>query len=208
MLEAPRATVREEVVGGGGGGDDDDDDDGGCGGGGGGGGGASVARRKNTFREATSRLASRVPAEDIRCRCRPLCSFRAPYGANFAPRGTRPIDDGEKEEKRSVFKTETRVRGERSALSLCAAFYGEPRRTSVEEDVSWFCAKRNPYASGSETVRSRTRRNGRRRNGAGARCPVWFVVARQFRRTQVPNLRKAHRFIVSCHPRIPQESGE
>lgn len=47
-----------------------------------------------------------------------------------------------------------RAGGESSALSSCAAFYGEPRSTrevvvvvekkeEEEEDVSWFCAKRN-----------------------------------------------------------------
>lgn len=125
--------------GGGGGGDDGDDDDDDVGGGGGGGG----ARRKNT-----SRLASRVPAEDSRCRCRPLCSCRAPYGANFAP--LRLVV----RRRNGVFETETRVRagGESGALSSCAAFYGKPRSSrevvaekqeEEEEDVSWFCAKRN-----------------------------------------------------------------
>lgn len=76
------------------------------------------AWREGKTRFARQRLVSRqeVPAEDIRCQCRRLCSFRSLYGANFAP-----IDDGgEQEEKRSFIKRKEKEK----CVIVVRCFYG------------------------------------------------------------------------------------
>jgi len=142
--ERGKENIRESCARGKGGGKEGGsgaDSGGGSGGGRDCGGGVSVARRKNTFREGTSRLARR----EFRLNIAAVRSARRT--ARSSRRADSPFDDsarrkGARKGVRSGEKRGDRSRGDRSvsALSSCAAFNGGGHRASRAserpEDVS------------------------------------------------------------------------
>lgn len=140
-------------------------------GGGGGGGGGVRAWREGKTRFARQRLVSR---EEFRLKIFVVsvvgCVRSARCTVQTLCRSTTA-----RKKRKGILKRDRKQ--EEKCVIVVRCFYG----ISSERKERQLVLRQESFPSGSETVRGRTQRNGRRRNGAGARCPVWFVVARQFR---------------------------